>query len=88
MAYKFVIYIFNKFQIIKLIDRLFISMRKKELELEKADSGGVNVTKTSDKNKRIRIGKISDQIKIDDITAKSLAYYLFLIFFRWAVVFI
>jgi hypothetical protein len=63
-------------------------MKKKELELENTELEGVNITKTSAKTKKLRIGKISDQIRIDDITAKSLAYYLFLIFFRWAVVFI
>ncbi|MDR1945467.1 MAG: hypothetical protein LBQ59_05480 [Candidatus Peribacteria bacterium] len=83
-------YIFNKFKIIELIDKLFISMRQHTIETEE------NERKTSTRSKSKitipqrtqRIQKISDQIKINEITAKAFAYYLFLVFFRLAIVFI
>jgi hypothetical protein len=79
-------YIFNRFKIIELIDKLFISMRQHTIETEG------RIKRVPYKSKTVippqRIQKISDQIKVDKITAKAIAYYLFLIFFRLAIVFI
>ncbi len=77
LTYKLIVYIFKKFKIIKLIDKLFTNLNNtiadwKELE-EKWE------TKKT---------KISDKIKIDKIVGKALSYYIFLIFFRYSIVFI
>lgn len=69
VVYKIIMYLFKKFNIINLIDRLtMVSIYKKDIE-DKAD-----------------IKKISDNIKIDVITAKSMAYYVFLLSFRQSIV--
>ncbi|MDR2411551.1 MAG: hypothetical protein LBD88_03060 [Candidatus Peribacteria bacterium] len=80
-------YVFNKFKIIELVDKLFISMRQHTIETEEKTTRRTSTrTKTTISSQRIK--KISDQIKLDKITAKAIAYYLFLVFFRLAIVFI
>lgn len=99
LTYKIIIYLFRKFKIIELIDRLFISMRKEELKLkdDEDDENEEDKTKSSwilskiqskKEKDEVKIAKISDEIKIDEICWKAIAYYLFLIFFRYAIVFI
>lgn len=88
LLYKLVIYIFEKFKIIKLIDKLFINLNgdiKKEISNENENE---NIKNNQEKILSPRRKKISDKIKIDIITAKAFSYYIFLIFFRLAIVFI
>jgi hypothetical protein len=63
-------YLFKKFKIVAIIDRItMISIYK-------------------DQKKEVEVKKISDNIKIDVITAKSMSYYIFLLFFRYSIVII
>jgi len=71
--YKFVIYTFKKFKIIEFIDKFNI----------KIDNN--NQQNNTQKKENIIPRKISDKIKIDKIVAKSFSYYVFLIFFRYAI---
>ncbi len=71
--YKLVMYLFKKFNIIELIDKLSINFDDEKKE-EKTDE-------VKPKKK-----KISDKIKINEITAKALSYYVFLVFFRLSIV--
>jgi hypothetical protein len=61
-------------------------MRQHTIETEEKTRRTSTKSKTTVTSQKIQ--KISDQIKIDKITAKAFAYYLFLIFFRLAIVFI
>jgi hypothetical protein len=61
-------------------------MRKKEIELEENSIKSKRTTRTVKVKPEVKIEKISDQIKFDEITAKAFAYYLFLVFFRLAIV--
>ena len=70
-VYKIIMYLFKKFKIVTLIDKLTMVSIYKKTEEEEKD-----------------IKKISDNIKIDVITAKSMWYYVFLIFFRYSIVII
>ncbi|ATU05664.1 hypothetical protein BKN14_04480 [Candidatus Gracilibacteria bacterium HOT-871] len=71
--YKITIYLFKKFKIIDKIDKLtMISIYKDEKE----------------KAGKTEFKKISDNIKIDVITAKSMSYYVVLLFFRLSIVII
>lgn len=72
LVYKIIIYLFKKFNIVALIDRLTM----------------VSIYKKDDEEKNLPVKKISDNIKIDVITAKSMAYYVFLLFFRNSIVII
>jgi len=72
-------YLFKKFNIIELIDKLNVDFTdeikdKKEKKLEKTEV--------------IKRKKISDKIKINEITSKAISYYVFLVFFRLAIIFI
>ena len=70
IVYKRIMYLFKKFKIVAIIDRItMISMYK-------------------DQKKEVEVKKISDNIKIDVITAKSMSYYIFLLFFRYSIVII
>ena len=70
IVYKIIMYLFKKFKIVAIIDRItMISMYK-------------------DQKKEVEVKKISDNIKIDVITAKSMSYYIFLLFFRYSIVII
>lgn len=87
LIYKLVIYIFKKFNIINFVDKLFINLKdihSEEIELKDKTPE----QKEIEQKKEIRKKKISDKIKIDIITAKAFSYYLFLVFFRYAIVFI
>ena len=70
IVYKIIMYLFKKFKIVAIIDRItMISIYK-------------------DQKKEVEVKKISDKIKIDVITAKSMSYYIFLLFFRYSIVII
>ena len=70
LVYKIIMYLFKKFKIVAIIDRItMISIYK-------------------DQKKEVEVKKISDNIKIDVITAKSMSYYIFLLFFRYSIVII
>lgn len=72
-VYRLIIYFFKRFRIISLIDKLNINIG--EEKTEKKDSEENTIIKK----------KISDKIKIDEITAKAISYYIFLIFFRLSI---
>jgi len=74
--YKLVMYLFKKFKIIELIDKLNIKFEKEEIKLQWKDEN------------KTKIKKISDKIKIDEIVSKAFSYYIFLVFFRLSIVII
>ena len=71
--HKFVMYLFKKFKIIELIDKLNIEFEKEQEE---------NNSKEKEKTKT----KLSDKIKINEIVSKAISYYVFLVFFRLSIV--
>jgi len=71
--FKFVMYLFKKFKIIELIDKLNIEFEKEQEE---------NNSKEKEKTKT----KLSDKIKINEIVSKAISYYVFLVFFRLSIV--
>ncbi len=70
--YKIVMYLFKKFKIIELIDKLNIDFSDPD------DKDKIIVKKKNN--------KISDKIKINEITSKAVSYYFFLVFFRLSIV--
>ena len=64
-------YLFKRFKIIQIIDKLNIEFEDDSEEIKKE--------KKAEK-------KISDKIKINEITAKAFSYYIFLVFFRLSIV--
>jgi hypothetical protein len=65
-------YLFRKFKIIELIDKLNFEF----------DNGN----EKKEEIKVIKKKKFSDKIKINEITAKAISYYVFLVFFRLSIV--
>jgi len=75
--HKFVMYLFKKFKIIELIDKLNI-----EFENEQEEKESNSKEKKTEKVKT----KLSDKIKINEIVSKAISYYVFLVFFRLSIV--
>lgn len=73
--HKFVMYLFKKFKIIELIDKL-------NIDFDNWDEKTKELKEENKKNFRL---KISDKIKINEITAKAFSYYIFLVFFRYSI---
>ena len=74
--YNCIIYIFQKFKILELVDKIWI-------RFEEHTSNIVDVKKWSKTTSHINR---PSQIRYDRIFAKATSYYVFLLFFRWAVV--
>lgn len=74
LVHKLIIYVFKRFRIIALIDKLNIDISPPEEKSEK-----------NEKKQEILTKKISDTIKVDEITAKAMSYYIFLVFFRLSI---
>lgn len=73
---KFVMYLFKRFKLIELIDKLNIQVVD-NVKVENIKKAGSEPVKKK---------KFSDKIKINEITAKAFSYYIFLVFFRLSIV--
>ena len=72
--HRLVKYLFRKFKIIDLIDKISI-----KYEVEDGND--------KEKNTDVKVQKkLSHKVKIDEISAKSVSYYIFLVFFRLAII--
>jgi hypothetical protein len=69
-------YLFKKFKIIELIDKLNVNFEEKKVK---------KVVK-EEKEDIPKIKKISDKIKINEIVSKAISYYVFLVFFRFSII--
>ena len=78
LVYKFIIYLFAKFKILELIDKLDTSADEK---LEDKD-------KNKEEKKTEFYDLVSKKIKIDKAVAKATSYYVFILFFRWSIIII
>ncbi len=75
LVYKFIIYLFKRFKIIDLIDKLDINFwEEDEVDAEWWQKKKKNFSET-----------LWKKFKIDKIVAKASSYYIFLVFFRWAI---
>lgn len=83
--YRMTLYIFWKFGIIDFINRLWEGFEENTTKMvdktpddndEKKDSG-----KSANKD-------LPEKVRYDRITAKAFSYYVFLLFFRWAIIII
>lgn len=86
ISYKFVLYAFKKFKLIELIDTLTVDVdditNKHEIEFKKDNHWDEK------KSKDLKPKKFSQRVKIDHIVGKAIGYYIFLVFFRFAIVII
>lgn len=67
--YLVVIHLFKKFKIIEILNKFDI-----QIEIEE--------DKESNQKKKILL---TEKFKVDNLVAKSISYYIFILFFRWAV---
>lgn len=79
--YRATLYIFWKFGIVDLINRLWDGFEENTTKM---------VDKSPDDNKAEEIEQQKQEEKVkkvryDRITAKAFSYYVFLLFFRWAI---
>lgn len=81
IIYKFVMYLFRKFKIVNLIDKL-----ESKMDLNLWDSVEEENDDKKVKIKKLKRKRITEKIKVDSITAKAFSYYVFIVFFRLSVV--
>ena len=86
--YKLTMYIFAKFHILDMIDKLWDGFEEHTSSIvEKNPNEHESELSENEKNKQQKALK-AKKVRYDRITAKAFAYYVFLLFFRWAVVFL
>lgn len=81
--YLFAMFVFRKIKLNNLIDRLNIDLVEQE-DKSKKDDKNTKETKDEIKNKKT----ITSKIKVDDVVAKSVSYYIVIVFFRIAISYI
>jgi hypothetical protein len=74
LLYKFIMYLFVRFNLLDLINKI-----------ESKLSSGVKEWFTEEKKKKEVPKAITEKFKINEIVAKSISYYVFLLFFRMAI---
>lgn len=72
--YLFSIFLFRKFKIIDIIDKL-------QIEFEEEN-------KTEETKKKKKINRFTEKIKVDKVVSKAISYYFFILFFRSAIKYI
>lgn len=82
-AYKVILYLFKKFKLIQLIDKLTLEYSSEDEE-KKENKKNSSIKKSKEKHIKL----LSQKIKINIIVAKAISYYIFLVFFRFAIVII
>jgi len=70
-------FIFKKFKLNQLVDKLKVSFDEENLDDDEK--------KSKNKLKKIRF---TDKIKVDDVVSKAISYYLLIIFFRISISYI
>lgn len=79
--YILLIYLFRRFNIIKYIDKWEDILVNKHSETS-------NIDKKDEKIQENKKTRLSTRMSIDKIISKSIAYYIFIIFFRFAISYI
>lgn len=74
IVYKLVKFAFRKFKVIDLIDRLT------------PDFDDIAITNHGEWEKKSKKIKFTQKVKVDEIVGKALGYYIFLVFFRYAII--
>lgn len=80
LIYRFVMFLFAKFKIIELLEKLEIDIYEENEKALWVDEEEIK------KVKKKTSGIFKKKIKVDHIIAKATSYYVFLLFFRWAIV--
>ncbi len=76
IIYIFSIFLFKKFKIIDLVDKLAIEFEEESHSEEK------------DKTKKKKKSRFSEKIKVDRVISKAISWYIFILFFRMAISYI
>jgi hypothetical protein len=83
--YKITLYLFRKFKIGELINKIELNPIVKNEERKK-EKTTIKVGTTWRIVRKVKRIKIAEQLEIDKIIAKSFSYYVFLVFFRFSIV--
>ena len=76
--FRLTLLIFKKFGILDLIDKLWDGFEEKTSKIVDKNLGDNEEKEESEKTQK--------RVRYDRIIAKALSYYIFLLFFRWAIV--
>ena len=84
-VYKITIYLFKKFKIGELINKIELNPIIKNEEITKVKTT-IKESVNGKTVKRVKRIKLAERLEIDKIVAKSFSYYIFLVFFRLSIV--
>lgn len=85
LSYKFVIYLFRKFKVINLIDSIEEKMDLNFSEQQSKDNSNEAKIEVKQKISKLKRKKLTEKINVTSLIAKAISYYIFLVFFRYAV---
>lgn len=85
LAYRLVIYLFKKFKLLDFIDRVESRM---EIKIANEESQNPDTKSKKVVLKEVKKKKLTQKINVDELTAKAISGYLFLIFFRFSIIII
>lgn len=83
--YRIIMYIFKRFWIVAMIDKFWEGFEENTTKMVDK-TPNTPTRKSMEKNEDTTNKEFKDKIRYDRITAKSVSYYIFLLFFRWAIV--
>lgn len=81
-------YVFEKFHILDFIDKLWAGFEEHTSSIVEKNGQEKDDSKKQNEPEKQHRADVAKKVRYDRITAKAFAYYVFLLFFRWAVVFL
>jgi len=85
--YRFSMYIFKRFGIVELIDSLWEGFEENTTKIvDKDDEKNISKKKSKAKKEPVIEKRVHKPVPYDRIFSKATSYYVFLLFFRWAIV--
>lgn len=88
-VYLFILYLFKKFNIKELIDKMQVDFEKEEnQDIEEVKRDIIKKTKKEIKQIEKAKKRFTEKIAVDRVVAKSISYYIFIVFFRTSISYI
>jgi len=83
--YKFSMYIFKKFHIVELIDKIWEGFEENTTKIVDKEEDAKKKKNSKAKNIKTVEKRVHKPVPYDRIFSKATSYYVFLLFFRWAI---
>lgn len=85
LIYKLILFLFKKFKIIQLLEKFEIDIYEEHERKQVDDDEEADIIAEQKATKKHKSVIFKKKIKVNNIVAKASSYYIFLLFFRWAM---